>query len=429
MARILAREVNQLESDQDLASYMDITEIDAASNRGIDEIRTLRDTISSAPSQLSYKVYIIDEAHMLTREAFNALLKTLEEPPAHVIFILATTESHKLPATIISRTQRYDFRPISEADLVEQLSQIAKKEKILVSHDALEAIAQVSRGGFRDAIGLLDQLSVLEGEITSEQVAQFLGRVTSEQLAEIIADIKQQKTGPALEKLAAVLARGYDGQVVTQQLTDILRSDLLRYSSQDDASSRESLRFTAGAAEVFTQALRDFKTTQHPSLPLELALVAISTPAEAAQPSELPQAQPRKHITAKPAQTAAKAAESVVAKPKVDQDSQRLCTKALSLIKEHNNSLYAVLRSSQYRMEGDSFVVSCRFSFHKERIEEPRNRTLIEKAMTKTFGRPIELRCEAESSQKKAEAAPADTDSELVSSAIAILGGELVDGE
>src|SRR5665213_1523801 len=156
VARILAHEINGLPYTDDSA-HMDIIEIDAASNRRIDEIRELRDKVYVAPTSAKYKVYIIDEVHMLTREAFNALLKTLEEPPAHVVFILATTDAHKLPDTIVSRTQRYNFRPVEKQKVIDHLREIASSEKISVSDDALALLAEHGEGSFRDSISMLDQ--------------------------------------------------------------------------------------------------------------------------------------------------------------------------------------------------------------------------------------------------------------------------------
>src|SRR5579862_6225035 len=151
VARILAHEVNKLPYSGE-SIHLDIIEIDAASNRRIDEIRDLRDKVNIAPASARYKVYIVDEVHMLTREAFNALLKTLEEPPAHSIFILATTEAHKLPETIISRTQRFEFKPISGPQAAKQLAAIAKSEKIDISPEALNLLAEFGGGSFRDSI-------------------------------------------------------------------------------------------------------------------------------------------------------------------------------------------------------------------------------------------------------------------------------------
>ena len=156
---------------------MDVIEIDAASNRGIDEIRDIRDKVRYAPTEVRYKVYIIDEVHMLTSEAFNALLKTLEEPPGHVIFILATTEPHKLPATIVSRCQRFDFRPVSLEEQVDRLRGICEEEGIEAEDDALAYIARLSEGGMRDAIGLLEQTAAFtDGRIHAGRRGRRDGR-------------------------------------------------------------------------------------------------------------------------------------------------------------------------------------------------------------------------------------------------------------
>ncbi|HEX4662392.1 MAG TPA: DNA polymerase III subunit gamma/tau, partial [Candidatus Saccharimonadales bacterium] len=175
VARILAHEINKLPYT-DESTHLDIIEIDAASNRRIDDIRDLREKVHIAPTSAAYKVFIIDEVHMLTSESFNALLKVLEEPPAHVVFILATTELHKLPATIVSRTQRFTFRPISIDKIVAHLKDIAEKEKIEIDDEALQLIAQHGDGSFRDSISLLDQLGNNGAtKVTATTVEAMLG--------------------------------------------------------------------------------------------------------------------------------------------------------------------------------------------------------------------------------------------------------------
>jgi len=177
IARILAHEINGLPYSDD-TTHLDIIEIDAASNNGVEDVRDLREKVQIAPVSASKKVYIIDEVHMLSKPAFNALLKTLEEPPAHVVFILATTDVEKLPATIVSRTQRFGFRAISTDDAVKHLKYIANEENIKVEDDALHLIAERGDGSFRDSISLLDQLSSLADEkqgITVELIETSLG--------------------------------------------------------------------------------------------------------------------------------------------------------------------------------------------------------------------------------------------------------------
>ncbi len=178
IARILAHEINGLPYEDDSA-HLDIIEIDAASNRRIDEIRDLRDKVNVAPAIAKYKVYIIDEVHMLTREAFNALLKTLEEPPAHVVFMLATTEVHKLPETIISRTQRFMLKPVELSKVAAHLRTIADGEGIAIDDEALAMIAAHGEGSFRDSISLLDQTRGHDGAVDSAYVRQLIGQHTS----------------------------------------------------------------------------------------------------------------------------------------------------------------------------------------------------------------------------------------------------------
>jgi len=425
IARILARRVNDLPVDTELERELDIIEIDAASNRGIDEIRDLREKITSAPTSLRYKVYIIDEVHMLTREAFNALLKTLEEPPAHAIFILATTEAHKLPETIISRTQRFDLRPITEADLTARLQEIAKSEGISIDPQATQLIARASRGGFRDAIGLLDQLSVLGESLTVQHVAAVLGMVEESAIQNLIAAILARDVATTLNGLEELVVSGSDPQSVTYQLLDSMRQMLLGKSGESAGQDQ-----AAWIIECLTKALADFKVTNHYSLPLELALYRAAT---GPQRSATPPVQDVSAETATSSASEKKTAESVSrvkeqqkANPSLQADDEALCLKALSLIKERNNSLFAVMKSAQPRIEGNELRLDCRFRFHKERIEEQRNRQLIEQTMSKVLGRDIVLNCKLSESQQK-EKVP-DPNEELVASALEILGGEVVSG-
>ena len=188
VARILAHEVNgfkyELEDD-----YVDIVEIDGASNRGIDNIRELREKVAIAPTSGKYKVYIIDEVHMLTKEAFNALLKTLEEPPAHAIFIMATTDAYKVPVTITSRAQTYTFKLADPTVMLTHLKTIAEKEGVKISDEALKIIVRRGGGSFRDSLSLLDQISTLsEGEITKDLVVKAMGLPEDEKITELLAE-------------------------------------------------------------------------------------------------------------------------------------------------------------------------------------------------------------------------------------------------
>ncbi|WP_068777803.1 DNA polymerase III subunit gamma/tau [Paenibacillus sp. FJAT-26967] len=217
-------------------SVMDVVEIDAASNRGVEEIRDIRDKVKYAPTEVRYKVYIIDEVHMLTTEAFNALLKTLEEPPAHVIFILATTEPHKLPATIISRCQRFDFRRVSMEEQVGRLAYVCREENIQIEEEALHYIARLSEGGMRDALSLLDQASSFAvGSITAGDVVAMTGGLASDQFEKLVGAIKETDIGAALELIDQFMQEGKSADKCMENLIHYFR-DLLMIRLVPDSS-------------------------------------------------------------------------------------------------------------------------------------------------------------------------------------------------
>lgn len=226
VARILAYAVNGI-NYEDGGSHLDIIEIDGASNRRIEEIRDLRDKARILPSSGKYKVYIIDEVHMLTREAFNALLKTLEEPPAHCIFILATTEAHKLPQTIISRTQRFSFKPIDSPTLVQHLLSIAKKEGIKIDQPALELIALHGDGSFRDSLSLLDQLSALNVKIDEPLVQSTLGVAPRSMIDSLVVALRSGDSSLALAQLQKAKEAGVNPASLAKDLSTQLRADLV----------------------------------------------------------------------------------------------------------------------------------------------------------------------------------------------------------
>lgn len=213
---------------------MDVFEIDAASNRGIDEIRDLRETVKFAPVDGRYKVYIIDEVHMLTTEAFNALLKTLEEPPEHVVFILATTEAHKIPATIHSRCQRYDFRRIRPKDIEERLREVAEKSGLAVSGDALRLIASHADGGLRDALSILDQCTSMDNEeVTPEQVRRLLGLIGQEWVWRLVDAVAQKEFQNVLILLDELLQLGRDVRQLLTEMALYMRSVMLFKAAPD----------------------------------------------------------------------------------------------------------------------------------------------------------------------------------------------------
>jgi DNA polymerase-3 subunit gamma/tau len=228
IARILAHEINQLPYSSE-GSHLDIIEIDAASNNGVDDVRELRDRVALAPISAAKKIYIIDEVHMLSKQAFNALLKTLEEPPAHVVFILATTDLHKVPGTIISRTQHFSFHAISRADLAVHLKKIAEGEGIMVTDEALDMIAARGDGSFRNAIGLLDQLSGYADDaqgITRELVETTLGFAPAESVDTLLGAVKNSDVALIISTLDQLEHQGIQPTVLTDQLIDSLHESL-----------------------------------------------------------------------------------------------------------------------------------------------------------------------------------------------------------
>jgi len=223
IARILAHEINGLPYT-DESTHLDIIEIDAASNNSVEDIRDLRDKVQVAPTSSPKKIYIIDEVHMLSKSAFNALLKTLEEPPEHVVFILATTDADKLPATILSRVQRFNFRAISPRDAAKHLAFIAEQEKIAITPDALELIAEQGKGSFRDSISLLDQLRSLSDEtIDRAMVAEVLGLAQDELVEGLLAAYATADIGRAAQLIDEAEAAGTPAELLAEQLLGIAR--------------------------------------------------------------------------------------------------------------------------------------------------------------------------------------------------------------
>jgi len=229
VARILAHEINELAYSDD-STHLDIIEIDAASNNGVEDVRDLREKVQIAPVSAKKKVYIIDEVHMLSKAAFNALLKTLEEPPAHIVFILATTDVDKLPATIISRTQRFGFRAINEADTLTHLRFIADEEKIKIDDESLKLIALRGDGSFRDSISLLDQLASLADEktgITAELVSLTLGLAPVTVVNNLIKAVEAHDVNAVATLLEQTVADGISSVTLTEQLTHTLRTTII----------------------------------------------------------------------------------------------------------------------------------------------------------------------------------------------------------
>lgn len=303
-ARILAKALNCSEADEEKrpcnvcatcvaineARMLDLIEIDAASNNGVDDIRELRDKVSFRPSEGRYKIYIIDEVHMLSNSAFNALLKTLEEPPPHARFVLATTEPHKIPATVLSRCQRFDFRRIPVPEIVGHLKNVTEAEKFKAEEEALTAIARSAQGCMRDAVSLLDQMLSYGTETVSlEQVQQVLGAVNAETVSALVDALAAKDVAAGLGLIQKLLADGSSLVEFCHQVVELLRGVLVLQMTQDAtllndlpatviAQMQAQAKLipqpvTLFAIKCFSEAIPDLKGGYQPQLPLEMALI------------------------------------------------------------------------------------------------------------------------------------------------------------
>ena len=330
LARLLAKSVNCLNPDPahrpdnecenckavNENRFLDLIEIDAASNTSVDDVRDLRDKINFSPSQGKYKIYIIDEVHMLSTAAFNALLKTLEEPPPHAIFVLATTEIHKIPATVLSRCQRHEFRRVPVDEIVKQLKTIIKAEKIQAEDDALIQIARQSAGGMRDAISLLDQLSSTGDKITLALAQTVLGTATSQTVLNIVSSVMEHDPAQGLETIHKALDAGADPRSLARQIVEYLRGLMLIQmgnvnqveATADVKKQMQSHARSFSTSDVlrmmkaFNNAASDLRGGWQPSLSLELALAEVlDAPNEpASRPAAPP---PTATVRAQPQQT------------------------------------------------------------------------------------------------------------------------------
>jgi DNA polymerase-3 subunit gamma/tau len=429
---------------------LDVIEIDAASNRGIDEIRELRERANYAPSQARYKVYIVDEVHMLTKEASNALLKTLEEPPSHVIFVLATTEVHKVLPTIISRCQHFDFRRIAQADMVSRLTHICGLEGIKVEPEALRLIARSATGSLRDAENILEQLITYYGsEVTLKQVQATLGITGDKRAKEVIKHIVDDDVAAGITTISSVQSDGLDLCQFNRELVEYLRGLLLVKTGSAEAvdltaediaelkalAAKAPLNRILRAVKLFGQL--NFGFDSYSTLPLELALVDCAlSPEEEGEP-EAKKPEPKTTRRAKAAKPeAAKppsppppdtvaaappppepdtvtpvpepdtappppAAEAPVPPPPPGGEIEYLRQNWKQVIAQapedtKRTPAMAILRSAGVRpvaFEDDRLVLAFRYPLHKENMEKAQNQEIADRVISSFLGRPCRVRC------------------------------------
>ena len=501
-ARLLAKAVNCLQEDPAqrpcndcqhcLAvndnKFLDLIEIDAASNTSVDDIRDLRDKINFSPSQGKYKVYIIDEVHMLSTAAFNALLKTLEEPPAHAIFILATTEVHKIPATVLSRCQRHEFRRYPISEIMQLLKKIASNENIDFDEDALRLIARQSTGAMRDAISLLDQLSSTGEKITLDAAQTILGTATNQVVIEMIDAILQNNSAGGLNAIHNALDSGADTRQLARQTVEYLRSVLmLRMGNQEQidapADTIAQMKDHAQAFEhqqllecikLFNKAASESRGSWQPNLILELAFAEASawkgqqsaavmpavqaqpptqaipaaapalTPQPAAKQTPQPRAQTETQVVAQtPARETAKQetpqppAEQPQAEPVQEAPQTAGTPITLQELRQHWPNIRRQLKTQKpiaeallnscktYNIKEGVLVLGFAAEVVKEKMEGPENLELTQAIISHFTGKTIRIRCEVVSQGTQVDTSKLDIDDDSMVNTALNLGGQI----
>jgi len=396
-------------------SFVDLIEIDAASNRGIDEIRELRDKIKFSPSIGRKKVYIIDEVHMLTKEAFNALLKTLEEPPAHSIFIFATTEINKVPETVISRCQRFDFRLADEKILEDTVRGLAKKEKLKISDEIVQAISKSSGGSYRDATSLLDQLSshLGESDLTYEAALKLLNLRSSDQTRELIEILKSQDAPQSIKYLGQLKERGADFEQVLSGLIIGLRHELVQ-----KITNRENGDWERKTLARLIEAVGQAKNSPIDTLALELAAIDVcQTSAEGAKVDglsldnqKIKEAETTREVakvSVSQTDTAKKPVAVKAAKEKAESNQRVLNPKDFSslsfdsakkaaiveMVALKNKPLASLLGSSQWHYDSKELTIHVEYELHKDKIMSIKSRVILNEAISEVMGALPPLKC------------------------------------
>jgi DNA polymerase-3 subunit gamma/tau len=349
---------------------LDVLEIDAASNRGIDEIRQLRDAINLSPSGAAYKIYIIDEVHMLTTEAFNALLKTLEEPPAHAVFVLATTDPQKVPATIKSRCVSISFHKASAVELAAALKRIVAAEKIKIDEPALSLLAESVDGSFRDAVKLLEQVSFHKGKITVEVVRNLISLSDETVISKFFENLAKKDTKALLVIIEDLVVQGKDIKIFLVDCLRRLQIELIRGSSE----SKELIR-------RFTEAYSLMKVSPIAELPLELAVVEYCADA-----SVIPAPPPGVPVPAVADDTPV--SYGMLTQEKLAEHWKDF----IEELKPLNHSVAGVLRSARPKSVSRGIVtIEAFYPFHKDKLSESKTKDVLIQVFKKLFGEKVKV--------------------------------------
>ncbi|QZY57574.1 DNA polymerase III subunit gamma/tau [Crassaminicella profunda] len=415
-------------------SIMDVVEIDAASNNGVDDIRELRENVKYPPTKGQYKVYIIDEVHMLSTGAFNALLKTLEEPPHYVIFILATTEPHKIPATILSRCQRFDFKRVKEPDIVKRMNYICSEMNIEVEEGVFRLIARNSDGAMRDALSILDQcISFGLGKITYDDVINILGTVSDDFIFRLVDYIQSQDAKDSMELIQELVSSGKDIQQFIKDLIEHYRNLMMTKVSKDlegiinlskenierlvEQGKKLETNSIIRAIRELSQTAVDAKYATQPRILLEVAVIKLTQPMldnsiealieriealeEIIQSGEIKvekviheESSEEKDIENK--EVAEESTKVEPLKPINFDALKKGWDKILKVIKKRKISIYAVLMEGQLvKVENNALVVAFKngFGFHKEASGKSPYKEFIESIIKEILGQKVQLKC------------------------------------
>lgn len=487
-ARIIAKTINcphKKENDEPCnkcdicqeitaGSAMDLIEIDAASNRGIDDIRSLREKIKLSPAKCHYKVYIIDEVHMLTTEAFNALLKTLEEPPAHAVFILCTTEAQKLPKTIISRCLQIKFRKSKPEELVHSLERVVKGEKINLEKGVLESIAKEADGSFRDGQKILDQLAIGQDKISLAESEKLLGQIEELKPEKLLILLSQKNSQKALLEIDRIVNFGADLDVYLHNLLEKLRLALLKNVGVELENSEEldlngllDKKDFMNLIGLFTKAATEMKTTPILQLPLEMAVIewcednpAKKTTNPVAGKSTIAEKGVKTDFSSEDKNNSVK---ENVDNPHKQLNSQEFSLKAdenfdknsknvnegsednnskignntlqaiiskwgdlLEGVKPLNHSVEALLKAARpLKMDKGFLVLEVFYKFHKERLDSDKCRSIVEEVASDLLGNQVRIKCVL--GQKQKQAASEQEKNDIMEVASEIFNGKLVD--
>lgn len=399
MARLMAKALNCLDEKNKpcgtcdncnaiaAGNFIDLIEIDAASNRGIDEIRELRDKIRFAPSVGLNKVYIIDEVHMLTKEAFNALLKTLEEPPEHTVFIFATTEAHKLPQTVLSRCQQFDFTLASEDFIKKSLQEIVKEEGFKINDDVLELVVSGAAGSFRDAQSLLDQISsfLVEGELTLDEASKILQLTSLQEVEEFLKLLQEKDLNKSLKFIDSLSQRGVNLEQFMASLIIQARLKLIENLEDQNLAAwyLNLIKKVNESSQVMAKA---------PVETLALEVLSLEICQNLEQIKVVEQVAKTENKTTEQEQSEKAEETKIPEKPKKNLSSDKKVA-IIETVNEKKKTLGTMLAGAQCFLEGKCLNIQVEYPFHKDTILRKDNIKIIEQIAKEIVGEDVEVVC------------------------------------